>query len=831
MKFYVNLFVFTLMSFPVVHAADTAFATSSDSLSLTQKPVSLFLDKSTSEVKFSEVTATTCQPGADTFKNGKLIGWAEGNQNISKFFTCTDSRNINLLRFSTSSCLEAIACRKNVSQMQVNATGSDKLMNEIVAKDYAKNVLDQNAEVMDRLEILKQFAKQKFDLKSDKCNSRYQPKKGGVCNLSLLDEVFVDLQAKCKFGNGCYNKSDANVMSFSSYKEKEKVAKSAFVIEYNEYRIGEKVKKNVDADSDYVNELADLVTSEEFKKATAEQKGDMFLAKMEAGTGDRYKDPVLAFDFDSVSEKAKLKKMLKFRQLASTYDNKDLTKDSFISSFNTFRKNRAEAVLSDSGSSCAETSDIKKICEDMTTLSLGKTLPKDSLSVEHLSSRDLKSEKDFEKFKSLMGESFNEKDYDTLVNARRCLSFGLASEEYNDMVADRGGRSGIGNFGTAVGAMAGPSKDAVDSSRENIASYIGEAPSSKSETAKTIEPKMGDSAEAESSTSLNDALAGSQATANSNFANQFNQSFTPGAYDTDEDDKKEKAEKLEEVVAAANPASNSNTEKMNDLMKRLASAEEKVDKMKAASEEAEASRVKQKKIDEENALIKDLKDQISDLKAVKEKKETAAAVTVAAPVVEQPRAQSGNVYASSYNSGSSNAPSRQEAAPKAADNYDSGRAPSSVSNSNSSGGRSGLNSAILTSSGSADNNKASGAGMVITTIDGMTTEKATQTITNRILELNGTPFYIEEGGMVKEIIAVVKDGKVLLDDKGNPIYEKIVKGKVGDKKFAKIKEKGRAPAAITDAADLKRDQEEKLKRERAEYFKLKNLTNKVLKKD
>ena len=83
--------------------------------------------------------------------------------------------------------------------------------------------------------------------------------------------------------------------------------------------------------------------------------------------------------------------------------------------------------------------------------------------------------------------------------------------------------------------------------------------------------------------------------------------------------------------------------------------------------------------------------------------------------------------------------------------------------------------------------------------------------------------------MVKEIIAVVKDGKVLLDEKGNPIYEKIVKGKVGDKKFAKVKDKNRAPAAITDAADLKRDQEEKMKRDRAEYLKLKNLTNGVIK--
>jgi hypothetical protein len=827
MKICVNLVVLIAMSFSTAYAEGITYYSALESLSLSQRPISLLLDKSANDIKFSESTATGCNQSINTFKNDKLVGWLEGNQNISKFMTCADNRNINLLRFSTSSCIEAIACRKNVSQMQSNSSGTDKLMNEIVAKDYAKNVLDQNAEVMNRLEILKQFAKNKLNINSDKCQSRYVPKKGGVCNISLLDEVFIEQQESCKFGNGCFNKKENKILNFSSFKEKEKIPKSAFVIDYNEYRIAEKVDEISNTDSQYLNELADLVMSDEFKNANTDQKSDMFLAKMESDSGDRYRDPVLAFDFDSVSEKAKLKKMLKFRQLASIYENKDLTKESFTSSFNSFRKSRAEAVLSDTGSSCNETPDIKKICEDMTTLSLGKTLPKDSLSVEHLSSRDLKNEKDFEKFKSLMGSSFNEKDYDTLVNAKRCLSFGLASEEYNDMTSDRGRKNG--SLGTIVGSMSGPSDAAVNSSKEKLVSYIGESSSPKNEKAKALETQIIESAEAETTNSLNSALAGAQAIPPTNFANQFNQSFTPGAYGIDDDQKANKIEKKEEVVTAPAVATDAAaTEKMNSLMKKLASAEKKIDKMKAANEEAENNRIKQKKIDEENALIKELKNQISDLKSAKDKK-AAAAVTVAAPVVEQPRSQqSGNVYASASSSGTSSVPTKQEAAAKAAESFDTGRSPSSGSSSASSVGRSTMNSSILTSAG-ASANKNQGSGIVITAIDGMSKEKAVQTITNRILELNGTPFYIEEGGMVKEIIAVVKDGKVLLDEKGNPIFEKIVKGKVGDKKFDKVKD--RAPAAITDAADLKRDQEEKLKRERAEYLKLKNLTNKVINKD
>ena len=152
---------------------------------------------------------------------------------------------------------------------------------------------------------------------------------------------------------------------------------------------------------------------------------------------------------------------------------------------------------------------------------------------------------------------------------------------------------------------------------------------------------------------------------------------------------------------------------------------------------------------------------------------------------------------------------------------DSGSA--SAISSVSSASKSAASNLTLTGSNSAETR-------TITAVDGMSAEKVTQTISSRIIELKGIPFYIEEGGMVKEIIPVLKDGVVQLDENGNPLYEKIVKGKATDKKFAKVKESGRAPAAITSTADLKRDQEDKLKRERAEYIKLKDLTNGVLKK-
>lgn len=830
MKSFVKFLVLVAISIPGIGTAEDVGKTL-DALSLTQK--SVFLEFSPPakyninlDLKKEFLNSIECTKNINGFPiQGPISTLASIGQLSSKIYTC-DPKKFHFLRFSPEACTDAINCRKNVAQMNGNI--SEKLLNEIVAKDYAKNMLDQNIEVMDRLETLKRFAELKYNIKGEKCSARYQPSKnGGTCNLSLLDEVFVNQQENCHFGKRCFQKTSANTLGFKDYKAKNVIPNLAFVVDYNEYRIEQQVKTMKDQDEDFINGLASFVSSESFKAATAEQKADMFLKKLE--DGDQYKDPILAFDFDSVSEKEKLKKTLKYRQLLKTFEGANLTQDSFKSAFESFRKGRAENILIDG--SCSQTIDIKNICEEMTTLSKGEKLYKNSLSVEHLSSRNLSQEKDFEKFKTSMDENFTEMDYDILVNAKRCLSFGLANEDFSPGLGLKFGTDSNNKWyrsGNSTSGDSGPDENIVDNSRTSLSSsFVGEAPASKNEAVKMLEPREAED-ESAVENSISSALANTQAATN-NFASQFSQPFTPGAYGLDTDDKNEKAEKKEDSTAATNAtvAAPADT-KMTDLMKRLTSAEEKVDKMKAANEEAENNRIKQKKIDEENALIKDLKGQIADLKATKEKKEVEKEIAIANnPIIEQQKAQSNN-SSSSFNSGLTSAPVRQEVAPKFADNYESGRSSAPAPSASSSNSRS-ISSAMLTSTTNNEGNKVLPSGIVLTTVDGMSSEKATQTISNKIIELNGTPFYIEEGGMVKEIIAVVKDGKVLLDEKGNPIYEKIVKGKVGDKKFAKVKDKNRAPAAITDAADLKRDQEEKMKRDRAEYLKLKNLTNGVIK--
>jgi len=535
-----------IVSIPGAYAAEDA-GKALDSMLLTQKAaVTLEFLPASFNLKKDLFGTVECNQKSNTFNtNGEINAWIETNQLVSKIYTC-DSKKFNFLRFSSEACKEAIDCRRNVAQMY--GKSSEGLMNEIVAKDFAKNMLDQNIEMMDRLETLKRFADLKYNIKGDKCGARYQPpKKGGVCNLNLLDEVFVNQQENCQFGKKCFQKESEKILSFKDYKTKNVIPNLAFIVDYNEYRIEQQVKTMKDEDEAFINGLATFVTNDAFKAATADQKAEMFLKKLE--DGDTYKDPILAFDFDSVSEKEKLKKTLKYRQLLKTFEGADLTSDSFKTAFESYRKGRAENILIDG--SCSQTMDIKNICEEMTALSQGERLFKNSLSVEHLSSRNLSKEKDFEKFRAYMGDAFTEMDYDILVNAKRCISFGLSSEEIsysNELKFGDANSKWYKSGNSASTDIEGPDENIVDSSRSQLSSgFAGEAPAGKSEAVKVLEPREAED-ESAVENSISSALVNTQGVTN-NFAGQFNQPFTPGAYGLDSDDKNEKTEKKENTSA------------------------------------------------------------------------------------------------------------------------------------------------------------------------------------------------------------------------------------------------------------------------------------------
>lgn len=120
--------------------------------------------------------------------------------------------------------------------------------------------------------------------------------------------------------------------------------------------------------------------------------------------------------------------------------------------------------------------------------------------------------------------------------------------------------------------------------------------------------------------------------------------------------------------------------------------------------------------------------------------------------------------------------------------------------------------------------QASRTGLVLTKAEELTPEKANEAISKN------EPIYIEENGMIKELSLEIKDGKVLLDVNGKPVYTKIVRGKVGDKKFAGlVKKAGRAPASINTPSTLPDAKKKDEKYDPSRLYQLKNILNKVAK--
>ncbi len=764
-----------------------------------------------------------CDEKGNKFNNdGKITNFSSINLTISQNATC-NRRYITYGRFTPDGCASAIDCRKNFNAMIGKA--SEKFMKEVVAKNYAKNFFNSKTDLMDRLEILKRFSESEYNIKAPNCTSSYKsPARNNSCNLSLLDEVFLADQASCHDGSGCFNKSKNNALAFKDYKLNNKLSKNSDISDYNEYRINQKLMKMKEEDEALIQTLATLIVSDKFKSLTLEQQADRFLKELESSSDDFYKDPVFGYGLGRVTEKENFKKSGYFKEALKFFEKPFASEDAFKTIYKNYRKEIAEKILNDS-KACSNNIDLKMICEEMTAIANGEKVFRNSLEVEALSSTNLREEKDYEKFKNYGGEFFGKSEYEILLNAQRCISFELGNEENSYSNAHVSTQRSKNSLNEDIRELLSPNVSIVTKTRIKGQSAVrGDEFKIDSNTSRQLEPI----AAGEEKKIALPAVANTQAPID-NSSSQFPQNFNPVGYDPNVDDKNDKKVDSSQTTKPTSVATIDNN--INDLMKRLTAAEDKVDKMKAANEEAEVGRATQKKIDQENLLIKELKDQIADLKVEKTKLAAVAKeAAVANPVNEQQKSQSNN-FSSSFNSGIVSAPARQETAPKVVESYDSGRSQGSAPAATSTAGSKGVSSAILNSTSSNnESSKVQPSGSTFTIVDGMTSEKMIQTISNRIIELKGTPFYIEEGGMIKEIIAVMKDGKIVLDEKGNPVYEKVIKGKIGDKKFANVADQKRAPTAINNVADLKRDQEEKLKRERAEYLKLKNLTNGVINK-
>lgn len=264
-------------------------------------------------------------------------------------------------------------------------------------------------------------------------------------------------------------------------------------------------------------------------------------------------------------------------------------------------------------------------------------------------------------------------------------------------------------------------------------------------------------------------------------------------------------------------------EKIKELNKKLAEAESNFEKVKKASEKkSEADSVPSTNIDQMKALEAQIAQLKNELTASKQKLSASDDRSPVARHENNASATNSTSFSRDADSKLSNQTQTQPQGQSAGTSSSSSPLDQGLNRASATSAVSQLGGAVVAGS------KTSGVGLVLTKVDGLSQDAFVDTINSKIKEFNGEPFLIEEGGYVKEIIPVLKDGRVVMDDKGQPIFEKIVKGKVAD---VKAKKSGRAPASVTNAADLKKLEAQKVKKEvdRIKYKSLKDLTDQAVK--
>ena len=269
-------------------------------------------------------------------------------------------------------------------------------------------------------------------------------------------------------------------------------------------------------------------------------------------------------------------------------------------------------------------------------------------------------------------------------------------------------------------------------------------------------------------------------------------------------------------------ANNSGNVDYNQLLSKIAGLEDKLAQAQKKSPTSVVDKISDVKIDskpqEESELVKELrsaKSALSDMNknyAEKEKiKTTVEAVNTTSAKMKTIARENNSDIADSISVAStapvSQAASRIVALPAPT----TALAPRNLSETSE---RAGSNAEeAKTSSGRLNTSENAtytiGEGVVLTRLDGVAKSKVSDTINKMIVTELGKPFYIEEGGIIKQIIPEIVNGKIIFNENGTPIYKTIVKGKVGEFKVdTKDKSKAkRETAAIASPADLKMQEE------------------------
>ena len=708
-----------------------------------------------------------------TSKNG-----IEALVNISKYIgpSC-ESKLDDIAKYykpyTKDYCDKVVSCR-NI-KLGKDANFDTKKLYENNAEIALQEKLHDKIVYMERIERVRKFAEKKgMSNIGQNCSSRFistSSNPQNICNQRL---------------NQSFNSYSVDNKEYSDFKSNDSLSKDNKFSDYFTKRV-EFHTSNLIANHDDSN-IDNLSTILTMPDKTNDEKKKLFVDFIKKQDEAYLLDPILAWqhlqDFEIVYKDF----------LDNTLNQKQLTKEEAKKRLLTYREEKAKFLLGKEN--CTPATDFDNLCKEANEIANGKRVSRSLFEAVRVFSNE-KVSPNYNVLKRIRAMYFpNEAESDNydsakiILEAMRCSSFVFNYVSTGDVIDT--------DYTTKLAPKALPVED--DETPKVQVSKVNDgvkATPSDTEKAPTAEVAT-----------KNNTIAAPENTHVSNINSSINNSGNPFSAMSNGPANILPAianEDASQSNAPVNPnlkeKSNAETDiqnKISDLSKRLEDANDKISKMNAVKEIPSTVQNDGKKaspISDDSKLVNDLKSQIKDLKeqkaAIEQKNEATTANRIIKPqsVIsgvdaidsgEEKRILNNNDRAKAMINDSENA-SRSISTVEPKKVYDSSKKAMDI---------------------------------VLTDSSMKPAENFSDAINKKIIELDSKPFYIEEGGMIKEIIPILNiDGKVVMDEKGEPKFEKITRGKVGEK-FVLPKGSVFMSAPTTTIGDLVRKNEEQMKKSR-----------------
>lgn len=739
----------------------------------------------------------------------QAVGLARSVVHIS----CSKIEEDETTLYSEENCKLMQSCAESKTNKDMSTFANYGTAPTMAAQDYAGLLMEDWLPQMEKLETLRKFSDKKYGAGfSASCKSQFDFKASegsSSCDKSLVEKGFKALNTSCSMmSKGCYNLG----ADYGKNVGENESAIAQFFAQRTENRSTEALAAD--------NEMLESVGSILAGQGRADEKVKAVFAKLRQLSSENKLDPVFNFDADEFisGELTKNRHYKFFQGLAG----KKLTAAAVKSEIEKHRRNTAQEILRED---CKNSWTYQDICRKATKVSSGERgLYLSKLKAASRLKNVDKEHVDLLKFLYPRGITTDE-DAKIVLNASRCVALGVIPKK---------------QYAFWDSPISLPPVDSSSSSSPDFSSIRKDSPSTGT-TSTFVATNGGDKptdlseGKAENKMEEEDPVIKKEDSGSSlKIADDFkmatspNGATTPSNYmqpavmnNTSGVEAPAAVEAVESKKEEA-PATRALNDKIADLTKKLNATEDHLARLTDQQDDEQPQVGAQKKREEDNTTIAELQKQITALKA----ESSAKASEVKASGTGQGQVESSRALVSSSGSPSVEIKSEEPMAVTA--DSPMGRGVASASSSSSSATVSTAVESAQSKGPSGFSTSGGSSGkplLVLSKTDGLSAEKITETICEKIIELGGQSFEIEENGVKMEIIPEFKDGKILLDEKGKPKFQKVVKGQ----KLAQT-HGGRGPASAADKADMKRKDEEALKRERAEYLKLKKLTNQAIQK-